>query len=182
MKYGKGEDVNETTMKLIHWIWSEPDLADFLRDVAEGDAAQDGGEFGDRELSIWLSDLLGDERNGIWWDVITSRKVDLDRLNMLRAELTDDRGRLDWLDEMDAELIRNALLGQEGGGEPVYVHALQGLDPRDRYRVHSASAVRERSGAAADRLWYLPERNRQLCPEPIGAPCSCTVERKEKKR
>lgn len=165
--------VNETTMKLIHWIWSEPALAEFLRDIAHGNEF----DYGDTELGSWISDLVfPEDRNGMAWEALVTNGVDIDRVNMLHADLTEGRDRLDWLDEMNTELIRTALVGSDDGGPHVYVHAtVKGFHPNNRYRVHSPDTVYESGWMAASGAWGLAEPDRQVCPEPIGSPCSCKV-------
>lgn len=181
MKYGKGEDVNETTMKLIHWIWSEPGLANFLRGVAKGDPDSDEFEYGDTQLGMWLSDLL--DGSAVADAHLSRLTVNLHAARELARELSNRDDPFEWLSEMDPERIRNALLGHEGGGEPVYVHAtVEGFHPRNRFRVHNESTVYEPGWTSASGAWGLVEEDRQLCPEPIGAPCSCTVVQREKKR
>lgn len=165
-------NVNETTMKLIHWIWSEPALAEFLREIAHGDEF----EYGDTELGAWISGLvLPEERNGMAWEALVTNGVDVDRVNMLHADLTEGRDRLAWLDEMDTELVRAALVGDEA--EPyIYVHAtVKGFQPNNRYRIHDADTVYESGWMSASGAWGLAEPDRQVCPEPIDAPCSCKV-------
>jgi len=98
--------MNKTTKTIADWLASEKGLTEFLREIAEGDEF----EYGDTELGVWISDLLGGERNGIWWDVVTSRGVDVARLTAVRDGLTEGRDRFAWLDEMDSAQIRQALL------------------------------------------------------------------------
>jgi hypothetical protein len=164
--------VNQTTIKLIHWVWSEPALAEFLREIAHGDEFG----YGDTELGAWISDLVSPEnRNGMAWETLASNGVDIDRVNMLHADLAEDRDRLAWLDEMNTELIRCALVGDVT--EPyIYVHAtVKGFHPNNRYRVHDPDTVYESGWTSASGAWGLAESDRQVCPEPIGSPCTCKV-------
>jgi hypothetical protein len=163
--------VNETTIKLIHWIWSEPALAEFLREIANGDEFK----YGDQELGSWISDLLDNTRSQHADAVLADKGADLRVARTLRRELTEGRDRLAWLDEMNTELIRCALVGDIT--EPhVYVHAtVKGFDPNNRYRVHSPDTVYESGWTSASGAWGLAEPDRQVCPEPIGSPCSCKV-------
>lgn len=164
-------------MKLIHWIWSEPKLADFLREVAHGDEF----EYGDLELGNWISDLISPDRSGIAWDFLVSKGVHVDRIDALYADLTEGRDRLAWLDEMDSELIRTALVGSDEGGPHIYVHAtVKGFHPKNRYRVHSADTVYETGWTSASGAWSLAEPDRQICPEPIDRPCSCKVVQRDR--
>ena len=61
--------MHATTMKIIHWIWGEPKLADFLRKIAEGDDF----EYGDDELLEMISSFVFPENRerGIraWIDI-----------------------------------------------------------------------------------------------------------------
>lgn len=171
--------MNETTIKLIHWIWGEPKLADFLREIAKGEVDPVDGtwyEYGDNELAAWISDFVFPEdrsRSSLAWETLVSKGVSTDRVDLLYADLTEGRrtpqGRLEWLNEMDPELIRAALVGDET--EPyIYVHAtIKGFHPKSRYRVQDKYGVYE------TRFWALDEMNRQICPEPIDRPCSCEV-------
>jgi hypothetical protein len=161
--------MNETTAKLINWIWSEPKLADFLREIAKGDEF----EYGDYDLGCWINDL-------VFLDGPPPVPgIDAERIHRLYAELTEGRDKLAWIDEMDVAQIRDALLGQ-GGGD-TYVHALTiDFHPGNRYRVYDKNSVFEAGWTGGSGLRNLPEQDRQVCPEPIGTPCNCTVEQKEK--
>jgi hypothetical protein len=166
-------------MKIIHWIWGEPELADFLRGIAEGDDF----EYGDNELLEMVSSFVfpEDRELGIraWIDVHGNE----DRVQKLYEELTEGRktpaGRLEWLSEAEPDLIRNALLGHEGDSE-IYVHATAGrFHPNNVYRVHDSGTVYEMGWTAASGAWNLPETDRQVCPNPTAAPCGCTVVRRD---
>ncbi|MFE0472640.1 hypothetical protein ACFW2V_13595 [Streptomyces sp. NPDC058947] len=169
--------MNETTAKLINWIWSEPDLAEFLREIANGDEF----EYGDTELGAWISDLLDNTHSQHADIVLANKGADLRAARKLRRELTEGRDRLEWLDEMDAELIRTALVGSDDGGPHIYVHAtVKGFNPNNRYRVHSPDTVYEIGWTSASGAWGLAEPDRQVCPESIDQPCSCTVVQRDR--
>lgn len=161
--------MNTTTARLINWIWSEPDLADFLRGIANGDEFK----YGDYELGCWVNDL-------VFLDgPLPVPGIDTERIHRLYAELIEGRDKLAWIDEMDVAQIRDALLGQ-GGGD-IYVHAtVARFHPANRYRVYDQYTVRESGPDQSRGAIELPEQDRQVCPEPIEAPCNCTVEQKEK--
>lgn len=174
--------MNETTMRIIHWIWGEPKLADFLRGIAEGEKIpphDEAFEYGDEQLACWISDFVfpEDRSRGIraWIDI----DGDEARVTELYEALTKGRktpaGRLKWLDEMDIGLIRDALLGADGMSE-IYVHATTGrYNVRNRYLVRDSGTVAESGWTSASGMWGLAEKDRQICPEPIGNPCGCTV-------
>lgn len=108
--------MNDTTKKITDWIQSEPELAAFLRDIARGEPVPPDGEiyeYGDQQLGCWIADLLDDLRNGAWWDVVAGNHVSVTRIDALREELAQGRGRFDYLDEMDVEQIRRALLPED---------------------------------------------------------------------
>lgn len=174
--------MNETTVKLIHWIWGEPALADFLREIARGDEF----EYGDNELGDWIASFVFPEnrsREILAWERIGGSET---RVSELYEKLTAGRkspaGRLEWLDEMDTELIRNALIG-DGVKPYIYVHAtVKGFHPNNRYRVHDRHTVYEPGWTSASGAWGLAEPDRQVCPEPIDRPCSCVVDQRERER
>jgi len=174
--------MNETTIRIIHWIWGEPRLADFLRGIAEGEKIpphDEVFEYGDDQLACWISDLVfpEDRSRGIkaWIDLGGSDE----RADTLYETLTEGRktpaGRLKWLDEMDIGLIRDALLGHKGGSD-IYVHSLvKPYHPNNIYRVHDFGTVHERGWTSASGAWGLAEKDRQVCPNPTVSPCGCTV-------
>lgn len=176
------EKMNETTVKIIHWIWGEPKLADFMRGIARGEKIpphDEVFEYGDHQLVCWISDFVfpEDRSRGIkaWGDL----GGDEARVAELYESLTEGRktpaGRLEWLSELEPELVRDALLGHEGDSD-VYVHATSGrYAPANRYRVHNAGTVYESGWRTSPGDWGLAEADRQICPEPIGSPCSCVV-------
>lgn len=177
--------MHETTVKIINWIWGEPKLADFLREIAAGEPVPPHGEvyeYGDHELANWISDFVfpEDRSRGIRaWEQIDGSE---ERVRALYEELTEGRktpaGRLQWLDEMEVHLIRDALLGHKGDSE-IYVHATAGrFHPNNIYRVHDSGTVYEMGWTSASGAWNLPETDRQVCPNPKGIPCGCTVVRR----
>lgn len=181
--------MNETTMKLIHWIWSEPELASFLREIAKGEPVPPHDEiyeYGDEQLACWISDLVfpeGRSRGILAWERMVSRGASNAKVDALYEELTAGRktpaGRLEWLSEMNTELIRTALVGSDAGGPHIYVHAtVKGFHPNNRYRVHSPNTVYESGWTSGSGAWTLAEPDRQVCPEPITSPCSCKVEQR----
>jgi hypothetical protein len=190
--------MHRTTVKVIHWIWSEPKLADFFRGIAEGEKIPPHGEafeYGDEQLAAWISDFVFPEdrsRGILAWRQITEQDGPFGkvaspaaeaRVSALYEELTEGRktpaGRLEWLAELEPELVRDALLGHEGDSD-IYVHATRGrYAPANRYRVHDAGTVFEPGWRTPPGNWGLPEADRQVCPEPIGPPCSCAVIRKD---
>lgn len=158
-----------TTKKIIDWIWSEPGLSDFLREIADGEETI----YGDVQLASWLCDLLGDQRNGIWWQFATNKNVDIARVDNLRDELSRGKDRSRWLEEMEIPLIRNGLLGTKGNG-PIYAHSLvRPFHPNNRYQVINSTEVREIGSTSAIGIWGLAEKDRAVCPESIGERCSC---------
>lgn len=176
--------MHETTAKVIHWIWGEPKLADFFRDIARGEKIPPHDEifeYGDHQLTCWITDFVfpEDRSRGIkaWYEL----DGDEGRVAALYESLTEGRktpaGRLEWLEELEPELVRDALLGSEGGSE-IYVHSLRPpYHPNNTYRVHDAGTVYERGWAAgaASGAWGLAEAERQLCMNPGQTPCGCTV-------
>lgn len=192
--------MNKTTIEIIHWIWGEPKLADFMREIAAGENIpphDEVFEYGDEHLASWIGDFVmpEDRSRGIKaWERITgdaarapwnkaSGETSEGRVTALYEKLTEGRktpyGRLEWLGELEPELIRDALLGHEGTSD-IYVHATAGrYAPANRYRVHDAGTVYESGWTAPAGAWGLPEADRQVCPEPIGSPCSCTVVQRE---
>lgn len=177
--------MNETTARVIHWIWGEPELADFLREIAAGRKIpphDETFEYGDDDLAAWVSDLVfpEDRSRGIkaWLDLGGNE----DRVTELYEKLTEGRktpsGRLEWLDETDWELVRNALLGHKGTSD-IYVHATAGsFHPKNTYRVHDSGTVYERGWRDPSGAWGLPEINRQVCLRPTDPQCGCTVIRR----
>jgi hypothetical protein len=171
--------MHATTMKIIHWIWGEPELADFLREIAEGDDFA----YGDDKLLEMISSFVfpEDRERGIraWIDVHGNE----DRVQKLYEELTEGRktpaGRLEWLSEAEPDLIRDALLGKDGDSD-IYVHATAGhFHPNNRYRVDGKYGVYEMGWTSAAGFWSLAERDRQICPNPTATPCGCTVVRQD---
>lgn len=174
--------MNETTMRIIHWIWGEPKLSDFLRSIAEGEKIPPHNEsydYGDEALACWISDFVfpEDRSRGIkaWIDL----GGDEARVTELYESLTEGRktpaGRLQWLDEMQIDKVRDALLGADGEGE-IYVHSTTGrYHPNNRYLVRDSDTVAESGWTASSGMWGLAERDRQVCPKPISQPCSCEV-------
>lgn len=182
--------MHKTTIKIIHWIWADPKLADYLREVAQGDEF----EYGDEQLVSVISEFVFPEdrsRGILAWRRITEHDGPFGRVSSPEAEarvtalyesLTEGRktpaGRLEWLSEMEPELIRDALLGREGDTE-IYVHATSGhFHPNNRYRVDGRTGVYEPGWTSASGFWSLAEADRQVCPDPIGSPCGCTVVRR----
>jgi len=174
--------MNNTTIRIIHWIWGEPKLADFMREIAGGEKIPPHNEvfeYGDTALAEWVSDFVfpEDRSRGIRaWENIDGSEA---RVTELYEALTEGRktpsGRLEWLDEAEWDLIRDALLGVDGESE-IYVHATTGrYHPRNRYRVRDSGTVAEPGWTSASGMWGLAEQDRQVCPEPIGSPCSCEV-------
>jgi hypothetical protein len=181
------EKMNETTIKVIHWIWGEPRLADFLREIAAGEKIPPHHEafnFGDDQLACWISDFVfpEDRSRGIkaWIDL----GGDETRVTELYEELTEGRktpsGRTKWLDEMRADLVRDALLGHEGDSD-IYVHVkIKGFAPGNRYRVHSKFGVYEAGFRGGTGFWTIAESDRQVCPMKIGERCSCEPVQRER--
>jgi hypothetical protein len=179
--------MNETTIKVIHWIWGEPKLADFMRKIAVGDKIpphSETFEYGDNALAEWISDFVfpEDRSRGVkaWIDL----GGDEARVTELYEALTEGRktpsGRMEWLGEMDAGLIRDALLGHEGDSD-IYVHVkIQGFAPGNRYRVHSKFGVYEAGFRGGTGFWTIAEADRQVCPRKIGERCACEVEQRER--
>jgi hypothetical protein len=164
-----------TTVKIIHWIWGEPDLADSLRGVADGDEFS----YGDDELLEMISSFVfpEDRERGIraWIEVHGNEA----RVRKLYEELTEGRkapaGRLEWLSEAEPDLIRDALLGHRGDSD-IYVHSLiKPYHPNNMYRVHDFGTVYERGWTSASGAWGLAEKDRQVCTNPTVSPCGCTV-------
>ncbi len=187
--------MHKTTIRVIHWIWSEPKLADFFREIARGEKIPPHGEifeYGDEQLAAWISDFVFPEdrsRGILAWRQITEQDGPFGkvaspaeaRVSDLYEELTEGRktpaGRLEWLDELEPELVRDALLGHEGVSQ-IYVHATAGrFAPSNRYRVHDSGAVYELGWTAPSGRWGLAEADRQICPELVSGPCSCVVKR-----
>lgn len=177
--------MHKTTARLIDWIWSEPELADFLREIAKGEPTPPDGEifeYGDHQLGLWIADLVDPwGRNSLAGDVLVRHGVNLARLGRLHDDLIEGRDPNTWLDEVEDHLIRDALLGQDGGGD-IYVHAtVKGFPPESRYQVHSPVEVYESGSGVMSDILPLPERDRQVCPVPITTTCNCTVEQKEER-
>lgn len=169
------KSMHKTTVRVIQWIWGEPDLADLMRDTAKGDEF----EYGESELvSLIASFVFPEDRSrGIraWLDISGNE----DRVKVLYEALTEGRktpaGRLEWLSELEPDLVRDALLGHKGDSD-IYVHATKGrFHPNNTYRVHDKGTVYERGWRDASGAWGLPEQDRQVCPSPSSAPCGCTV-------
>lgn len=167
--------MHRTTIEIIHWIWGEPELAEFLRSIAQGNEF----DYGDGELAEVIASFIfpEDRERGIraWLDV----HGDETRAQKLYEKLTEGRktpaGRLKWLEEMEIERVRDALLGADGMSE-IYVHATTGrYSTRNRYLVRDSGTVAESGWTATSGMWGLAEKDRQVCPEPIGSPCSCEV-------
>lgn len=118
--------VNETTTKLIDWIQGEPELAAFLRGIAQGEPVPPHNEiyeYGDEQLACWISDLVFPEersRGILAWERMVSKGASNAKVNALYEELTAGRktpaGRLEWLNEMDVAAIREMLL-DDGAGQ-----------------------------------------------------------------
>lgn len=169
--------MHNTTIEIIHWIWGEPELADFLRKIARGDEC----EYGDGEMMSLISSFVFPEDRERGIKVWLGIHGDENRAQVLYEKLTEGRktpaGRLEWLSEAEPELIRDALLGHEGDSL-IYVHPTAGLmGSVNRYRVHDKGTVYEPGWTAPSGAWGLPEGNRQVCPAPIGEGCSCVVVR-----
>lgn len=174
--------MNGTTVEIIQWIWGEPKLADFLREIAAGEKIPPHGEvfdYGDDQLACWISDFVfpEDRTRGIkaWIDI----EGDDARADALYRALTEGRktpaGRLEWLDEAEWDLIRDALLGHKGSSD-IYVHSLvRPYHPNNVYRVHDSGTVYEMGWTSASGAWGLAEKDRQVCPNPMNHPCGCTV-------
>lgn len=180
--------MNKTTIDVIHWIWGEPKLADFMREIARGEKIpphDDVFEYGDHQLVAWISDFVFPEdrsRGILAWRRIEGRE---DRVVELYESLTEGRktpaGRLEWLSELEPELVRDALLGDGGDGE-IFVHSLRKpYYRRNRYQVYNATTVHEIGWSATSGFWGLAEADRQICPEPhpFDTPCSCVVVQRE---
>lgn len=176
--------LNETTIKVIHWIWGEPKLADFLREIAAGKKIPPHDEifeYGDDALACWISDFVFPEdrsRGILAWSRIAGRDSER-RVKELYEELTEGRktpaGRREWLDEMQIDRVRDALLGADGMSE-IYVHATTGrYHLNNRYLVRDSDTVAESGWTASSGMWGLAEKDRQVCPLPIGEKCSCEV-------
>lgn len=190
-----------TTIEIIHWIWGEPPLADFMREVAAGvkiPPHDDIYDYGDENLASWIGDFVMPEdrsRGILAWERITKDPARAPwskisgvnsegRVTALYEKLTEGRktpyGRLEWLGELEADVIRNALLGHVGDCD-TYVHAtVKGFHPNNTYRVHDAGTVYERGWTAASGAWGLAESDRQVCPKPTEAKCGCTVVQRER--
>ena len=174
--------MNATTIKVIHWIWSEPKLADFLRGVAFGD---DFG-WGDDQLAEWVCVFVFPEdrsRGSSAWELNNVEGSEARAVALYEA-LTEGRkspaGRLEWVDETEWELVRDALIGASGETS-VYVHSTRtGFHPNNRYRVHDKKTVYESGWTAPAGAWGIDEPDRQVCPEPIGERCSCMVVQRER--
>ncbi|AXH66452.1 hypothetical protein SEA_SATIS_303 [Streptomyces phage Satis] len=174
--------MNETTKRIIEWIWGERKLADFLRGIAEGEKIpphHEAFDYGDDQLACWISDFVFPEDRGrgikAWIDI----EGDDARADALYEALTEGRktpaGRLKWLDEMDVELVRDALLGHKGGSD-IYVHSLvRPYHPNNTYRVHDSGTVYERGWTSASGAWGLAESDRQVCLRPTDPQCGCAV-------
>jgi hypothetical protein len=167
--------MNETTIKVIHWIWGEPELANLLREAAKGDEF----EWGDDEVMALIASFVfpEDRSRGIraWIDIHGQE----DRVQALYESLTRGRktpaGRLEWLGELDRDAVCKALLPLERNSG-IYVHAtLKGYAPGNRYRVHNQFGVYEAGSYNTAAFWILAEPDRQICPMPIGERCTCTV-------
>lgn len=177
--------MNKTTIALIHWIWGEAKLADFMREVTKGESVPPHGEIfdhGDEQLAAWISDFVFPEdrsRGSLALGKVIQYNSDA-RARDLYEALTEGRkdpaGRLAWLDEMEVDLIRDALLGYEGDSD-IYVHSARtGFAPGNRYRVHDRFTVFEPGWTCSPGDWGLSEPDRQVCPVPIGTQCECAVE------
>lgn len=178
--------MNETTARIIHWIWGEPKLADFMREIAQGEKIPPHDEifeYGDNALIEWISDFVFPEdrsRGILAWGRIGGSEA---RVSALYEELTEGRktptGRTEWLEEVDVELVRDALLGHEGASD-IYVHATTGrFHPNNTYRVHDSGTVYERGWTSASGAWGLPEADRQVCLRPTDPQCGCAVVRRD---
>lgn len=181
--------MHENTIKVIHWIWGEPKLADFLRGIAAGEKIpphDDAFEYGDDALAEWVSDFVmpEDRSRGIAaWERMATKDWET-RVRALYEELTEGRktprGRLRWIGEVEWNVVRDALLGAEGDSE-IYVHATaKGFHPNNRYRVSSRGIVYERGWTSASGSWGLAEADRQVCPKPDEVKCGCTVVQRER--
>lgn len=174
--------MNETTIRIIHWIWGEPKLADFMRGIAEGEKVpphHETFEYGDNALAEWICDFIFPEsrsRGILAWGNIGGSEA---RVTELYEALTKGRktpaGRNEWIDEMEIEQIRDALLGADGEGE-IYVHSTTGrYNPRNRYLVRDFDTVAEPGWTETSGMWGLAEADRQICPVPIKEVCACEV-------
>lgn len=176
--------INDTTVRVIHWIWGEPRLADFLREIANGEKIPPHGEtfdYGDDQLACWITDFVfpEDRMRGIAaWGKVAGPGSEA-RVRALYEKLTGGRktpaGRLEWISEMQTDLVRDALLGNKGDSD-IYVHPLvKPYHPNNTYRVHDSGTVYEWGWTAPSGAWGLAEKDRQICPEPVNGPCGCTV-------
>lgn len=172
--------MHATTIKVIHWIWGEPELADLLRHQVDGDEFEWGG---DEVVAMIASFVFPEDRErGIraWIDAHGNE----DRVQALYESLTEGRktpaGRLEWLSELDLDAVCKALqpIERDSG---IYVHAtVKGYAPGNRYRVHNQFGVYEAGWFSGSGFWTLAEPDRQICPVPIGETCSCEVVQRER--
>jgi hypothetical protein len=173
--------VNATELKIIDWLKGErergSDLWAFLRGIAEGDEF----EYGDHELGNCLADLLDSDHNMHADVVLADTGADLRAARELRRELAESQDDpAGWLEELDAMAVRVFLM-QVNPNDDLYVHSLvKGYHPNNRYRVADAYGVYEPGFTSATGYWGLSARDRQICDEPIGKPCSCRIEQRER--
>lgn len=178
------DPMNETTRRLIHWIWRDPKLADFMRQIiTQNSPVRDGEdyEFTDLQTGCHLADLVaaGPERDAVWCSIVEESGLDTEALESVLKAFTTGRDPDDWLDEMQADWIRVALTGGRNTG--IYVHVrIKGFHPRNRYRVHDRFGVYESGWFSGSGFWTIGESDRQICLEPIGATCSCMVAQRER--
>lgn len=175
--------MHDNTIKVIHWIWGEPKLADFLRKVAVGEGTppyNETYEWGDEQLAECVVEFVlpeGRSRGSRAWNYEINGNEE--RATALYEELTKGRktplGRLEWIGEIEWNVVRDALLGDESD-TPLYVHStIKDYHPNNRYRVSNKFSVYEMGWSSPSGLWGLTEQNRQVCPRPDLRKCGCTV-------
>lgn len=170
--------VNKVELKIIDWLKVErgrdSKVWPFLWDVAQGDES----EWGDDQLGACLSDLLNGSASAEL--LLEDLGADLGVTYDLIRELEGPDQVTDWLADLDAMVIR-VLLMQIHRNDDLYVHSLvKGFHPKNRYRVDDESFVYEQGWTSASGRWGLAAADRQICDEPIGGPCSCRIEQRER--
>ncbi len=94
--------MNGTTEKVIAWILEYPWMAENLRMTAEG-------EYGARDLSVIVCDLLAVPRSELASDYLDDQHVDSLATDRLAEEL-EAGGPWAWTAETDWAAVRTALL------------------------------------------------------------------------
>lgn len=169
---------NSTELALANWLASERQRTEsrvwaFARDLAEGDESG----YGDQQLERWIAGLLNGSASAELRLEELGADIDAARDLIRRLEVGTDT--TEWLDDLNPTVLRIFLF--QINGPDLYAHSLvKGHDPKARYRVNSPLTVQEPGPHNAVSSFGLRSSERQLCDQPIGEPCSCRVEQRER--